>query len=147
MSIRPKNPPWIWLNSHLPILSPLLSRKGLLDLLWFLLRNPQAESLRLAVLLLQLIHRYTKVSVKRLINPYRLTQKTNQLNLPGDIVECRVWNGGSAAMTGVVDRDDETSGKVRQLWFFDSFRGLPPLSIKDGKQAREAYFPNIRFKG
>ena len=40
----------------------------------------------------------------------------------------------------MADRDDETSGEVRQLWLFDSFRGLPPPSNKDGKQARETYF-------
>ena len=118
----------------------LLSGKALLDLLWFLIRNPRPKSLRLAVLILQLIPRYTKVSVKRLINLYRLVQRTNKLNLPGDIVECGVWNGGSAAMMGVADRDDETSAEVRKLWLFDSFRGLPPPSNKDGKQARETYF-------
>ena len=118
----------------------LLSGKALLDLLWFLIRNPQAKSLRLAVLILQLIPRYTKVSVKRLINLYRLVQRTNKLNLPGDIVECGVWNGGSAAMMGVADQDDTTSSKVRKLWLFDSFRGLPPPSNKDGKQERETYF-------
>ena len=85
----------------------LLSGKALLDLLWFLIRNPRPKSLRLAVLILQLIPRYTKVSVKRLINLYRLVQRTNKLNLPGDIVECGVWNGGSAAMMGVADRDDD----------------------------------------
>ena len=50
----------------------LFSGKGLLDILWFLVRNPQKKSLRLAVLILQLIPRYTKVSVKRLINLHRL---------------------------------------------------------------------------
>ena len=76
----------------------LLSGKALLDLLWFLIRNPQPKSLRLAGLILQLIPKYTKVSVKRLINLYRLVQKANKLNLPRDIVECEVWNGGSAAI-------------------------------------------------
>ena len=118
----------------------LLSGKGLLDLLWFLIRNLQAKSLRLAALILQLIPGYTKVSVKRLINLHRLTQKVNRLNLPGDIVECGVWNGGSAAIMGVADRDDETFDKVRNLRLFDSFRGLPSPSNRDGKQAREAYF-------
>ena len=118
----------------------LFSGKGLLDILWFLVRNPQKKSFRLAALILQLIPKYTKVSVKRLINLYRLAQKVNRLRLPGDIVECGVWNGGSAAIMSIADRDDETSGKVRRLWLFDSFCGLPPPSNKDGKQARETYF-------
>ena len=50
----------------------LFSGKGVFDILWFLLRNPEKKSLRFAVLILQLIPRYTKVSVKRLINLYRL---------------------------------------------------------------------------
>ena len=66
----------------------LFSGKGLLDILWFLTRNPQKKSLRFAGLILQLIPKYTKVSVKRPINLHRLTQKVNRLNLPGDIVEC-----------------------------------------------------------
>ena len=67
----------------------LLSGKALLDLLWFLIRNPRPKSLRLAGLILQLIPRYTKVSVKRLINLYRLVQRTNKLNLPRRY--SRVW--------------------------------------------------------
>ena len=118
----------------------LFSGKGLLDILWYLIRNPQKKPFRLAALILQLIPRYTKVSVKRLINLHRLTQQVNKLRLPGDIVECGVWNGGSAAIMGVADRDDETSGEVRKLWLFDSFRGLPAPSNKDGKQATETYF-------
>ncbi len=118
----------------------LFSGKGLLDILWYLIRNPRAKSLRLAVLILQLIPRYTKVSVKRLINLHRLTQEANRLNLLGDIVECGVWNGGSAAIMGVADRDDEASGKARKLWLFDSFRGLPRPSNRDGKQATANYF-------
>ena len=46
----------------------LLSGKGLLDLLWFLIRNPEKKSLRLAALILQLIPKYTKVSVKRFLS-------------------------------------------------------------------------------
>ena len=83
----------------------LFSGKGLLDILWFLIRNPQKKSLRLAALILQLIPKYTKVSVKRPINLHRLAQKVNRLNLPGDIVECGVWNGGSAAIVVLKQAD------------------------------------------
>ena len=70
--------------------------EGLLDLLWFILRNPQAKSLRLAALILQLIPRYTKVSVKRLINLYRLTHLVSDTD-KGKQAEStrrysRVWN-------------------------------------------------------
>ncbi len=110
----------------------LFSGKSLLDILWFLIRNPQKKSLKLAQLILQVIPKYTKVSVNRLINLHHLVQKVNKLNLPGDIVECGVWNGGSAAIMGAASRDDENRGGTRDLWLFDSFCGLPPPSDRDG---------------
>ena len=112
----------------------------MLDILWFLVRNPQKKSLRLAALILQLIPRYTKVSVKRLINLYRLTQKVNKLNLPGDIVECGVWNGGSAAMMGVADRDDETSGEIRNYGSLIRFVGCHRQATKtENRQGRPIF--------
>ena len=118
----------------------LFSGKGLLDILWFLLRNPQKKSLRLAALILQLIPKYTEVSVKRLINLHRLAQKVNRLNLPGDIVECGVWNGGSAAIMGVADRDDETSGEIRNYGSLIRFVGCHRQATKtENRQGRPIF--------
>ena len=114
--------------------------KALADILLMLMRQPSRQSLRLAWLLLQVKPTYTMVSAKRLINLYHLVQQANVLNIPGDIVECGVWNGGCAAMMGVACRENGLHGKMRHLWLFDSFCGLPPPSKRDGKQARAAYF-------
>ena len=49
--------------------------------------------------------------------------------VPGDIVECGVMNGGSAAVLA--------SGLPnRKLWLYDSFEGLPKPTSQDGPRAR-----------
>ncbi len=58
--------------------------------------------------------------------------------IPGDIVECGVWKGGStmaAAMTLLGERD-----RSRELYLFDTFEGMTPPSefdrrAEDGAQA------------
>jgi O-methyltransferase len=48
--------------------------------------------------------------------------------IPGDIVECGVWRGGSmmaAALT--LNR----LGAKRSLWLYDTFRGMPPPGPTD----------------
>ena len=114
--------------------------KGILDLLLFLIRKPQKQALKLAWLILQVKPTYTMVSTKRLINLYPLVREANALSLPGDIVECGVWNGGSAAIMGMACLDDQNRNPMRNLWLFDSFRGLPPPGERDEKRARDSYF-------
>jgi O-methyltransferase len=52
--------------------------------------------------------------------------------VPGDVVECGVYRGGSAAILGAA------LGQVteRRLWLFDTFEGLPAPSEQDGKLAQ-----------
>ena len=116
----------------------LFLTKALADILLWLLRQPSKRSFYLARLLLQVKPKYTMVSVKRLINLYELVQRVNAIHLPGDIVECGVWNGGSAAIMSAACRDNKNH--LRTVWLFDSFAGLPPPGSKDGEHARDAYF-------
>jgi hypothetical protein len=60
-------------------------------------------------------------------------------DIPGDIVECGVWRGGSmqaAARTLIATGDTE-----RELYLFDTFEGMPPPSDvdvrHDGRSAEE----------
>ena len=50
------------------------------------------------------------------------------VRLPGDVVECGTYNGGSARVIadGIGDR---------KLWMYDAFTGLPPTTPIDGKEA------------
>ena len=54
--------------------------------------------------------------------------------VPGAMVECGVWRGGSSfLMAEVLKRRGEAGRKV---WMFDSFEGLPPPQDIDGPSAR-----------
>jgi O-methyltransferase len=76
---------------------------------------------------------YTAVLPLRLGNLHRLAREIDRSSIPGDVVECGVYNGGSAAlMASVCVR----SPLERTIWLFDSFEGLPPPTEKDGAQAR-----------
>ncbi len=114
--------------------------KALIEVGWFLVQHPSQESLRLAGLILQVKPAYTMVSAKRLINLYQRVQDANRLHVPGDVVECGVWHGGSAAIMGAAVQDDMAFSGRRKLWLFDSFQGLPPPGSNDGDKERKFYF-------
>ena len=116
----------------------LFLAKALADILLWFIHQPSKRAFYLARLLLQVKPKYTMVSVKRLINLYNLVRQVNATHLPGDIVECGVWNGGSAAIMKAACRDDRNH--LRTFWLFDSFCGLPPPGSEDGERAQDAYF-------
>jgi O-methyltransferase len=53
--------------------------------------------------------------------------------IPGDLVECGVWRGGSAFLAAKML--DERGEEGRRVWLFDSFEGLPPPKPVDGPGA------------
>jgi len=114
-------------------------RKSIADSVKLLIREPTFESLALTKLMLQVKPKYTMVTNKNLIALYKLVQQVNKMGLPGDIVECGVWNGGSAAIMGVAAQSSHNY-KNRRLWLFDSFEGLPRPTEKDGDLERDSYF-------
>jgi len=63
---------------------------------------------------------------------YVLAQDVIARGVPGDLVECGVWNGGSAAAIACAFR---TTG--RKAWLYDSFMGLPPAREVDGPDAAQ----------
>jgi len=62
---------------------------------------------------------------------FELVERVGRLGVPGDIVECGVYRGGSAAVLG--SKMIELPGAQRKLWLFDSFAGMPPASEHDGE--------------
>src|SRR5262245_53565704 len=111
----------------------LVFRKAIADSLRLLITRPSVESLRFARIMLQVKPQHTMVTNKNLLTLYRLVQRANNVNLPGDIVECGVWNGGSAAIMGLANQVHTRNSLNRMIWLFDSFQGLPPATEKDGK--------------
>ncbi len=70
--------------------------------------------------------------------------------IPGDLVECGVWKGGSAFL--MADRLRRLGVTDRKVWMFDSFQGMPPAAEIDGERANAwaqdvtgpRYFDNLR---
>ncbi len=77
---------------------------------------------------------YTAVFVPRLAALYTLGRDIEYRAIPGDIVECGVYNGGSSALVASVCCRAPDSG--RRIWLFDSFEGLPQPTERDGAAAQ-----------
>jgi len=86
--------------------------------------------------ILQTAKGYTVLSEPRLINLYKLAREIDILSVPGDIVECGVYNGGSAATIAATCLKSHLN---RNIWLFDSFEGLPKPSDKDGIRAQSGF--------
>ena len=100
------------------------------------LRISQPGSMLESIRTVRLIHKVkgnTAVLPYRLATLYRLTGEIDVHAIPGDVVECGVYNGGSAAvMASVCARSPQN----RTIWLFDSFEGLPQPTEKDGAEAQ-----------
>lgn len=115
----------------------LSAGRSILEIGAMLAARPSAESLHLARLIVQIKPAHTMVRNLNLVNLYRMVRYINRSGLPGAIVECGVWNGGSSAMMAAACRD---TGAQRDFWLFDSFEGLPPPTEKDSAIERANYF-------
>jgi O-methyltransferase len=78
----------------------------------------------------RLVEPYTMVGFERLMNAWDLVKQAEARKLDGDIVECGVFKGGSAAVMMMASRPP------RRVWLFDSFEGLPEPTPEDGAMAR-----------
>ena len=79
-----------------------------------------------------LIRRNTMVSPARIQSLSRLAQRIEDEQIPGDVVECGVYKGGTAA---ILARLATHSHLPRTVWLFDSFQGMPPATVADGPEA------------
>jgi len=72
---------------------------------------------------------YTRTSVERMYALYQATQYIVRARVPGAVVECGVWRGGStmiAAMTLAACHDT-----ARELWLYDTYEGMSEPSEHD----------------
>lgn len=63
------------------------------------------------------------------MNAYDLVVAAARRGLPGVLVECGVYKGGSAAMMAM-------AAPNKAIWLFDSFEGLPEPGLEDGIAAK-----------
>jgi O-methyltransferase len=85
------------------------------------------------------VRRHTMTSPRRIAALCDSVEYAVRAEVPGAIVECGVWKGGSmmaAALTlmrvGATDRD---------LYLFDTFAGMPPPAEEDTPSAYDGYHP------
>jgi O-methyltransferase len=84
--------------------------------------------------LTKLVLPHTLVGLERIDSLYALVQRIDDERIPGDVVECGVYKGGTAA---ILARIATRSRLGRLVWLFDSFKGMPEISEEDGADARE----------
>jgi hypothetical protein len=82
---------------------------------------------------------YTMTDSDKVFALIQATRYVSRHSIPGDVVECGVWRGGSmqaAARTLLSAGDTE-----RDLYLFDTYEGMPPPSAEDvrhdGRPAEE----------
>lgn len=79
--------------------------------------------------IIKTVRPYTMTHNDKLFALISATRYVNKYRIPGDIVECGVWRGGSMhAVARTLLAADDTS---RDLYLFDTFEGMPPPSDKD----------------
>jgi hypothetical protein len=85
--------------------------------------------------LVERVKPYTMVTEATLLSLAHQVARVLEEEIPGDLVECGVWRGGSAFLMAELLR--RAGVKDRKVWLFDSFEGLPPPKSVDGPAALE----------
>jgi hypothetical protein len=87
----------------------------------------------------QNVHEFTMTSPERLYALRAAVRYVVANRIPGAIVECGVWRGGSMMTVANVLR--EMGDMSRELWLYDTFDGMPPPGPQDasieGKRASD----------
>jgi O-methyltransferase len=76
---------------------------------------------------------YTLVGPERIQSLFRLALRIERERVPGDVIECGVCNGGTAA---ILARSASHSRLNRTVWLLDSFQGMPETTPADGEAAK-----------
>jgi O-methyltransferase len=83
--------------------------------------------------LARLVQSYTLVGPERILNLCRLARRIESEKIPGDVIECGVCDGGTAAILA----DYATRSRLqRTVWLLDSFQGMPEATTEDGEAAK-----------
>ena len=92
---------------------------------------------------------FTMTSIERMYGLYQAVKYSVEEDVPGDIVECGVWMGGSAMVAAMtLDLVGDTS---RNLYLYDTFEGMTPPTDHDvnheGVHANDFLNPEDRVDG
>ncbi|MEB3178124.1 MAG: TylF/MycF/NovP-related O-methyltransferase [Nostocaceae cyanobacterium] len=88
--------------------------------------------------LFQQVSPYTMTSVEALFALYTSVNYVIDRQIPGDIVECGVWRGGSALLAALILKARNISD--RKLYLYDTFQGMPtPTEFDVDKYGRSGF--------
>jgi 4-amino-4-deoxy-L-arabinose transferase-like glycosyltransferase len=114
------------LANFIRIRPPLLALYNTIK--FFLLRYPKRDLANWGrTKLFFAVKPYTMLSYPRMSLLHDLARRLEETRLPGSIVECGSWNGGSAGLMAFPSR----GRPERQVWLFDSWEGLPAPAHSD----------------
>ncbi len=88
--------------------------------------------------LFQQVKPYTMTSIEALFALYTSVNYVLDREIPGDILECGVWRGGSALLAALIMKARNVSD--RQLYLYDTFQGMPtPTEFDVDKYGRTGF--------
>ena len=88
--------------------------------------------------LFQQVSPYTITSIEALFALYTSVNYVLDREIPGDILECGVWRGGSALLAALIMKARNVSD--RQLYLYDTFQGMPtPTEFDVDKYGRTGF--------
>ena len=92
---------------------------------------------------------FTMTLVERMFDLYKSVEYIVRAGIPGDIVECGVWRGGSMMLVAkTLQLLGDTS---RGLWLYDTFEGHPKPSEDEvdlwGHRAADDWRANVKPEG
>jgi hypothetical protein len=79
--------------------------------------------------LIERVRPYTMTSAERIVGLMRGVEYVSRASVPGSIVECGVWRGGS--MMAVALTLMRLGDTARDLYLFDTFEGMPDATADD----------------
>jgi len=79
--------------------------------------------------ILDMVAPFTRTSTERLLASIRAAEHVSRAAIPGDIVECGVWRGGSSMAMALSLRAVGDTG--RRLFLYDTFSGMTAATSAD----------------
>jgi O-methyltransferase len=70
---------------------------------------------------------FTMLSIERILANIRAVDHVVRYDIPGDIVECGVWRGGSSMAMALALKDQSP----RTLWMYDTYAGMTDATSAD----------------
>jgi hypothetical protein len=85
---------------------------------------------------------YTMTSIERMHALYTSVRHIIEREVPGDVVECGVFAGGSVMLAALTLQ--RSGDGIRRLWLYDTFTGMSEPTAHDGAEARSEWEHNRR---